>query len=994
MDSSSGYGSWNMQTNSNPELAWQYASNDVPQPAGSSSMQSMNAPSTSSSGIQNALHPTYLGLEGQAMQQLLQSYQQQQPPQANYQPQMYPQSYVIDPSRTAMPASNAFPVSSLYVNANTFHDLQAAYPNAPPEVLIQAIFHSPQPQAQQQHMLSQHQSPADNQLAPPPSTSHVQPPPSYPQPPSHYEPFRSHSDNSLANALNFQSPSPLPANVAPNPTINPAQPTLPSVAPSASPSNDAASTPAISSGADTEKKPTKLRQIKLTDLPGVAQSVNKKETPPAAAVPSAAANMANTSSDGTPLSVVVDSGSEPGTPPLPRAKVLAVKPSANGTTSSAATAKSNAVATPAEVRKLSDKAKAFLTRLRVEQEPQKAARNLVECLSDLAPDGSFLRPRPTSAEDRKIIIEALNSIAKLEIGKGYTDSGRKRFFAALMALPAARQILAAWLRATAPPKKVTEAVPDHSRRYRDTLFPLLNILEYVEIRKVYLTDDAGLGKAMTGVSSRAVDPSARTLATNIKAKWTKVVNDEDAKKAARTTLSTSASTSTAAAASAKRKPGESATSAESVKRYKSATAVPTASTSARTPKVAAAPSSSTTAKPALSFFGAGNTRRPTSASSSSAKAASGSRMNAHQDIMILVNKLSGGDGNERSAAGQAKSPSAEAQKKTKVRKSVRFKEDHELEAIRLIEPADYGQGDEEQVEDVEARKDEGLALRQTVSTMEALMEWREPREVEVTVAESAPLGSESVEGPFQTQRKASLEAKVYPEGNEPDSPDESQLEQPGTISETPEELLGAETKDIPLPNGWSEEFAAATEATEEEQGVKEEQDVNEGDIAMAEAGVSGRTSTETPPMAGLGELLSRVGQAIGANGGTMVTSETESVAAPAPAPAPTLNLDVNQLQAIIRAANGNGSPANAVNATMASSNVTSDNLSSLLSSLSRSNGLQTAPAPAPAVSSSEAPEHSSYWQQTYRSNGASNVAQREESYPGEYQQDYKPARQH
>ncbi|SJX66457.1 uncharacterized protein SRS1_11269 [Sporisorium reilianum f. sp. reilianum] len=992
MDSSSGYGSWTVQTNGNPDLAWQFAPNGVPQLADTSSMQPMNAPSASSSGLSNDMYLTFLGLEDQMMQQLPPSYQQQ-PPQPNYQQtQMYPESYMTDASRMAMSTSNAFPASSLSVNANTFHELQAAYPNAPPEVLINAIFHSPQHQAQQQQLSH------GNQIAPA-GVSHVQPPTSYSHAPSHQELFRSHSDHSLANALTFTSASPLPGSSAPSSAISLAQPSLPS----ASASNGAGPSSAASASAGTKQKSAKLRQPKLTFLPGVAQSVSKKETSTttaAAATAAPTANVASTSiSDGTPVTVVVDSGSEPGTPPLPRAKALATKPSASGASGSAATSKTNAATAPVETRKLSDKAKAFLTRLRVEQEPQKAARNLVELLSDLAPNGSFLRPRPTSAEERKIIVDTLNSIAKLEIGKGYTESGRKRFFAALMALPAARQILSTWLRAAIPPKKVTEATPDQSRRYGEILLPLLKILDYVEIRKAYLTDDAGLGKVMTGASSRAKDPEARGLANSIKAKWTKVVSDEDVKKAAApappaSTASASASSTSAAAASAKRKPGETAAASESVKRYKTATAAPTASTSAR-------PSSSTTAKPALSFFGASSDRRPiTTSSSSSANAAGGSRVNANQDIMSLVNKYSGGAGAERSAADKAQSPSAEAEKKTKVSKRVRFRPEHELVAIRLIEPADYGEGDDEAVEGVDARKDEGLALRQTVSTMEALMEWREPREVAVAMAESEPLGSESVEGPFQMQRKAGLEAQVGEEGKEPESPDETELEKPGTISQTPTDLVGAESKEIPVPD----EFATETGAAPGTEAMKEEQGMDEMGLAT-NASSLGTTTTEMPATANLSELLSRVAQFTGANGGVTVASETRSMAsaapapapasapapapAPAPVPAPVFSFDPDQLKSILSAANGSGASANAVNDAMASSHVTSGQLSNILSNLSRSNGSPGISA----ASSSEVGGQASYWQQTYRGNGASHAVHPEESYPGEYQQDYRPAAQ-
>ncbi|TKY86969.1 hypothetical protein EX895_003646 [Sporisorium graminicola] len=950
MNSSSGYGSWQMPTNSEPVPVWQHAPNGVPQPAGSLSDYTS---STLSSAIANSSYPAFLGLDGQAMQQLPHSHQHQPP---GYEPHMYHQPYASDPSRSVMS-----------IDSTTFNQLRADYPDASPEELINAVFHTPQAQVQQQPTFHlSHQAP--------PGAPHLQLHPSHSQTPSQHDLVRSHSDNSLANALNFTSSTPLSANPAPSSAFSVDHPTLPSGS--------------TLTSADATKKPAKLRQSKLTFQPGVAQSVTKKESPPAA---SPSADSQNPSSNEAPVPVAIDSGSEPGTPPLPRAKALAAKSSANGAVGSAVAAKSNAATAPAETRKLSDKAKAFLTRLRVEQEPQKAARNLVELLSDLKANGSFHQPRPTSPEDRKVIVETLNNIAKLETGKGYTDSGRKRFFAALMALPAARHILSTWLRATAPPKKVTEATPDHSRRYRDTLLPLLNILEYVDIKSAYLTDDAGLGKSIQGVSVRAVDPSARALATSIKAKWSKVVNDEDTRKAspaARPTSSASASTAAstpgASAASAKRKPGESAAQADSVKRYKSATAAPTAPTiAARKPTATA--SSSTAAKPALPFFATGNARRPTStSSSSSANAASASRLSAHQNIMSLVNKLSGGAGTGASSADKAVSPSADAQKEAKAKKTVRFKADHELTEIRLIEPADYGQGDEEAVEGVDARKDEGLALRQTVSTMEASIEWREPRPVDVPMAESAPLGSGSIEGPFQAQRKADLEAKVCPEGEEPDCPDESELEQPGTISETPQELAGAETKEIPIPDDWIVGTPTAMGAMKEDPGL------NEGDVAE-NAERPSSTITALPPVADLSALLSSVAQSVGANSSASTASETGTVAAPtpatAPAPAPALNFDVNQIRSIISAAKSNGANSNAVNAAMASSNVTSDSLSKLVSSLARSSGSYNAQAP----SSYEAPEQARHWPQTYDSNAASDAVFQEESYPGEYQQDYMPA---
>ncbi len=73
-----------------------------------------------------------------------------------------------------------------------------------------------------------------------------------------------------------------------------------------------------------------------------------------------------------------------------------------------------------------------------------------------------------------------------------------------------------------------------------------------------------------------------------------------------------------------------------------------------------------------------------------------------------------------------------------MKKRVTWKEDSELVAVRLIEPADYGQDDAQHAELLEkglegVEHDEGDALRQSFSTMEAQMDWYEPREVEIPV---------------------------------------------------------------------------------------------------------------------------------------------------------------------------------------------------------------------------------------------------------------------
>ena len=108
---------------------------------------------------------------------------------------------------------------------------------------------------------------------------------------------------------------------------------------------------------------------------------------------------------------------------------------------------------------------------------------------------------------------------------------------------------------------------------------------------------------------------------------------------------------------------------------------------------------------------------------------------------------------------------------------------------------------------------------------------------------------------------------------------------------------------------------------------------------------------------------------------------------PAPAPATVLNFDISQIQNILEAAKGSGPSANAVNKALATSNVTSDGLSNLLSSLSslnKSNGLQVDSG----SSSSDGNERRRYWQDTYEVNGASSSS-KQESYPGEYRPDYR-----
>ncbi|GAC95027.1 zinc finger protein [Pseudozyma hubeiensis SY62] len=847
------------------------------------------------------------------------------------------------------------------------------YPGRDPHELISAIFPTTTQQDQHPQLQNfmQFQSPGVSH--PPQGAAYMQPPPVASHTASHPTLFRGSSDNSLSSALTFSTASASPSvrSAPPSAAHSQTQGNATNVQGSIGPANSAASNSPTPVDAGLKKKSSKLRQSKLGFLPGVAQSTIKQQAPPA---PTSSTDTVETPGGSPSLPVVVDLASEPGTPPLPPAKALAVKPSvrasnANGSVgaSGTVTAAGSAVNANAKMPSLSDKARQPLSRLSVERTPQKAAHAFVQILSDLDPSGKFMRARPTGAEDRRAIIDTLHSIVQLETGKGYTDSGRKRFFASLMALPAARQILSTWLRSTVPPKKVTEAVPDHSRRYRDTLIPLLSILEYVDMKLAYLKDqEAGIGKAMTGVSARAVDPSARKMAASIRAKWTKMITDEDAEESA----PSAAASSSSSTPSVKRKPADGAAAVDtSSKRYKTETTAAAGSASIRKPQAASASSSSTNAKPGLSFFNTGNAKKPATASgSSTASAASGSRQNAHQDIMSLVGRLSGASSADRAAATKADA-ALTAQSNIKVKKRVRWREDSELVAVKVVERVCYGQDDDDEphVEGAGDTHGEGLALGQSVTTMEALMEWREPREVLLPMSDSGDVGSESMEGPFQTQRKANLEEKISEAGGQREGPDESELEQPGTISEMPADLMRSEAVEIPTP--WMEEPVLGAD----EMDVKEGMD--KADTA-ADAQASSETSPAIPSSANLSELLAKVGQSVG--GVAAGSSNTGSQGAPAAA----LNFDVNQLQSILTAAQGSGANSNAVNSAMVSSNVTSDGLSSLLSSLSRSNGSQIAPS---ALDTSERP---SYWQQTYRANDAGSE-QRQESYPGEFHQDYR-----
>ncbi len=238
------------------------------------------------------------------------------------------------------------------------------------------------------------------------------------------------------------------------------------------------------------------------------------------------------------------------------------------------------------------KAKQPLGRLSVERDPTTSARQLIKILCEFDAEGRFRRPVSTGAEVRKSLVDTLMRSRRSKRERDSPRRDARKFFGAWMASPAGRHILSTWLRQTVPPKKVTEGAPDLSRRYRDTLLPLLAILDYVPMRKAYLTDEAGLGKSITGVSLRAVDPGARKLAESLKIKWTKVIEAEDSTSTSSSKASPPAASTGSAAV--KRKPSDAAgTSESSTKRYKTTTSTTaTAAGSAKTAKPASASSSS------------------------------------------------------------------------------------------------------------------------------------------------------------------------------------------------------------------------------------------------------------------------------------------------------------------------------------------------------------------------------------------------------------------
>lgn len=964
MDPSNGYNSWPPHPTGNSELSWHLGPDGMPQTSASGSMQYANANSyTSSQAMSSNMSPAFSSHD----QQMLNLYQQQQ-----HYPQQsipYPSHYSTAPQMTPTPG---FTNNALTVDQPTFHALQAQYPNATTEELMGAIFppqgsgSRPVPaQSQQQHQLQQqyyHQS--------------------QPQAPSHYDVYGTQSGHSLADALTFKTPSsaPAPASGQTQSALAVPPPPGPSTASATNASHAKGNGDATALDAKANKG-SKLRQSKLMFVRSIGPPPSTAPSPALAPAPALNANAYAASGLAANVTTISDSASEPGTPPLPLAKTLAAKSTASSSKSTAAV-KAGATTPKSADALLWEKAKQPLSRLSVLNVPQQSARDLIKILCELDSEGRFRKPVSTGLEVRKNIVDTLNAIASLATGRGFTDAGRKKFFGAWMASPAGRHILSSWLRQTVPPKKLTEGVADLSRRYKETLHPLLAVLDYVPIKKAYLTDEAGLGKAITGVSLRAVDPSARVLAQKLKAKWTKVIDEEDAITAPKAKPAPAAGGSAPAPTAVKRKPAEGSTTNETTaKKYKPAAATASGSAAAKpAPKTTQPSSAAPNAKPGLSFFGPGSSsvKKPTSSPGSSATSGSGSSSNkasAGQSVMNFLGTLTGGNGNDSAAAGQARreGSAAAAQSKPKVKKRVTWKDDSELVAIKLIEPADYGQDDAQHAEAMEKglgglEHDEGDALRKSYSTMEEQMDWHGPRELLVVLhgVETQPLGSESVEGPFQTQRNAGLEEVIYEDSKAPDCPDESQLEQPGSMSQMPKELDLEEPVEIPTP--WS---------------VDEEEDIDAMDEPPAydEGGPSTDTpnhpNTAAPSSADIGALLSKLGSVVGGSTGAMPAAQAPSTAEAStsgPKPAPSFNFDVNALRSILDQSRGTGPSSNAVNAAMASQNISTDGLSSLLSSLSSN---RAAPVG----------DNGNYWQSTYRPNGA-EPNRMEESYPGEYQQQY------
>ncbi len=564
-------------------------------------------------------------------------------------------------------------------------------------------------------------------------------------------------------------------------------------------------------------------------------------------------------------------------PPLPPAKALAAKPKS---TSSSSVTKAAAYVAPSPDTLLWNRIKPTLTRLSVEREPGNSARTLITILSKLDSDGRFLDPIPTSPEVRGDVLAVLQSIATLERGKGFTETGRKRYLGAWIGKSRWTTYLARWLRQATPPKNATESDKELSRRYKRTMLPLLAVLDNAPMTLAYLNDaQAKLASAMTGASLRALDLSARTMAMDIKNKWLTLIQSEDSTAASSATpasTSTSASSSsTSTLPSIKRKPVEGAGASEtSTKRYKTATPAASASSSARTVKATPASTASSSAKPNLPFFASSSVRKPVASAPSRAGSSSvASRGNAGQDVMTLLNTLSGGTSSNSTTANRVmqEEQTIAAAPVERVTKRVRWKDDSELRAILYIEPADYGQDDTQHAEVMERglgglEHDEGEALRHSYSTMEEQMDWHEPKQVIVFKNEDTRSpGSDSVEGPFQAQRNASLAEVVYEDGQEPESPDESQLEQEGAISklgedewpikDLPEEMEGQTTLEILGPMSW--EGGDASDGMDGYEEVDEKPGHREGGEAAA-SGSGPTTSSNGFATPNISELLSKL----------------------------------------------------------------------------------------------------------------------------------------
>ncbi|PWY98701.1 hypothetical protein BCV70DRAFT_26249 [Testicularia cyperi] len=710
--------------------------------------------------------------------------------------------------------------------------------------------------------------------------------------------------------------------------------------------------------------------------------------------------------------------SEPATPPLPSAKAL-LKPT------SAAAAKA-----PKAESTFDSKIRPLLSRSVVERDPAKAARDLIQLLSELDTDGRFRKPVPTNLETRKLVLDNVNAIANLEKGKGFSETGRRRYFHAWVASPAGRSILASWIRQTVRPKKPIPGVPDISKKYKDTLHPLLNILDALPMTKDYLTDEsAKLGAAITGVIDRAEDNSARKLAEALRTRWVKLVDDGSAKKPVSTSAASSSSatiTSNSSSAAAKRKASGDA-DIDSTKRYRSAdtrssSTVKTATSTTNKPSLAFFSTGATTVKPTNSIKKAmpkSTTTTATSAASKSATSRSGSLLSVHN----FVNSLTGTSGTSGSGAGTGTSSAAAEGSadgkgaKSKMKRRVRWKDDSELVAIKLIEPADYGVDDEQhaalmQKGLVGLEQDEGDALRHAVSMMEEQIDWYEPRPL-VLDEQMAERGTESVEGPFQQQRAQRWhEDRDAPSisdgaGSEPagsgnlanalavsDSPDESNVNEPGNTAEAPVDLQQAECRSFCLPEEWedSPRYEGQDAAGAEQPEWQNNADIETEREASADANAAVAESQLRPDVGGL--LAS-----LGASRGQQATSDTAGGGAAA-----TPNVDFAKLQDILQRAKmatrtsgpgdapGSGS-ASAALASAAAAGAPNSTISSLLANLSSTLRAQVRPDSSTMPGTSAPPTApAAYWQssaqQQYQQHGGQNGPHPQESYPGEFNPDY------